>query len=469
MRIWSSIPFTTVTAVLALIISHVVRPASAAPEYVMPTYNDSLGSSASLSEQVLYQRHLETLKRIMKFTISSNKAAVLTTRSVPPGTFTANVTGRISPFGRMRNINDTLDYLYGSFGSNSPNTSFNLFPPITGFNISAFAGTGAVAHAFIEFTTHHPTTNATKYIRAQGMFRFADDQALSRVWLYDLYFINMNAYFKELWGSPSASGILGKACPVIRSACGNSSDSPWPMNTCEVGLALKQLGEASLLADDNILCRALEANLAPLRKSAHCLNLGPTGGNRCTPFNYTSYFEPLGPTFTDLPSRSEPKSRFIAYNETYNTIFNIYNLTVYPNNLAIISAGKVPPRTFANSTGGRVSPIGEFNNTEDTVEYQFGIFGSHNASNTAAGLIPVVKRFYVHAFVQTGDIASTSLDLVMLNTVTGSFYPLRIQGFWRFDRSMWSVSAYDVHTQNTVPFFTLLGLGLPISLVQPAL
>ncbi|KAJ3331383.1 hypothetical protein HDU93_009778, partial [Gonapodya sp. JEL0774] len=464
----SFVAIATAAVVSAIgVVTH-VQTVSAA-DFVMPTHYDSFGSSASIAEPVLYQRHLDTLNRIFTYTVSTNKVSVLTSRKVADGTFAANVTGRISPFGRMKDIDDTIDYLYGSFGANAPNKSFSFFPAITAYNISAFASTGAVAHAFIEFTTQHPTTGATKYLRAQGMFRFADDQALSRVWLYDLYFVNMNAYFKELWGSPSLYDMIGKACPAIRNVCGNGLDAPWPLVNCEVGLAFKQLGEAALLGDDNVLCRAMEANLVPLRKSVHCANLGPSGGSRCTAYNYTAYFEPLGPSFTDLPSPSEPASRFTTYKEIQATVFNIYNLTIFPNNLAIISSGKVPPRTFADPAGGRIWPIGTFDNTEDTVEYQFGIFGSQNSSNAAAGLIPVIKKFYIHAFVQTGNIAATSIDYVMLNTVTGTYYPLRVQGFWRVDPATWAVSAYDVHVQNTVPFFNIVGLGLPTWIDQPAL
>ncbi|KXS18593.1 hypothetical protein M427DRAFT_53547 [Gonapodya prolifera JEL478] len=461
-----SIPAIAVVAIASCLAVATVTVSAA--DYTIPTYYDSFGSSASIAEPVLYQRHLDTLNRIFSYTIASNKASILAGRKVPDGTFAANVTGRISPFGRMKDLDDTMDYLYGSFGSNL-DKALSLFPAITGVNISAFASTGAVAHANIEFTTKHPTTGATKYIRAQGMFRFADDQALSRVWLYDLYFVNMNAYFKEMWGSPSLYDMIGKACPAIRNVCGNDLNAPYPLVDCEVAFAFKKLGEAAVLADDNVLCRAFETNLVPLRKSVHCGNLGPSGGSRCTAFNYTRYFEPIGPSFTDIPSPSEPASRFNTYNEIKATVFNIYNLTIFPNNLEIISSGKVPPRTFSNNSGGRIWPIGTFENTEDTVEYQFGIFGSQNSSNVAAQLIPVIHEFTIHAFVQTGNIAATSIDYKMLNTFTKQYYPLRVQGFWRIEPDAWSVSAYDVHVQNTVPFFNIVGLGLPNGLTQPAL
>lgn len=58
-----------------------------------------------------------------------------------------------------------------------------------------------------------------------------------------------------------------------------------------------------------------------------------------------------------------------------NTIRKIYDLTVYPNNYAIVKKGasEVPPGLFSPNTVGRVSPVGEFTGFNDSIEYFFAL------------------------------------------------------------------------------------------------
>lgn len=59
------------------------------------------------------------------------------------------------------------------------------------------------------------------------------------------------------------------------------------------------------------------------------------------------------------------------YNRNLNTVRQIYDLTVYPNNIPILMAGgkAVPPHLFDANATGRVSPVGDFENFEDSIEY----------------------------------------------------------------------------------------------------
>lgn len=59
----------------------------------------------------------------------------------------------------------------------------------------------------------------------------------------------------------------------------------------------------------------------------------------------------------------------------FNTISSIYNLTVYPNNAAIIAQGSsaVPAGLFNANATGRVTPVGSFQGFNQSVEYFFGL------------------------------------------------------------------------------------------------
>lgn len=59
----------------------------------------------------------------------------------------------------------------------------------------------------------------------------------------------------------------------------------------------------------------------------------------------------------------------------FDTISKIYNLTVYPNNLAFIANGSasVPPGLFADNATGRITPVGNFSGFDDSTEYFFAL------------------------------------------------------------------------------------------------
>ncbi|KAJ7701056.1 hypothetical protein B0H16DRAFT_1641631 [Mycena metata] len=63
------------------------------------------------------------------------------------------------------------------------------------------------------------------------------------------------------------------------------------------------------------------------------------------------------------------------YNRNRNTVQQIYNLTVFPFNAAIVTGGAsaVPAGLFNQNATGRVTPVGEFVGFEDSIEYFFGL------------------------------------------------------------------------------------------------
>ncbi|KAJ3379806.1 hypothetical protein HDU84_006365 [Entophlyctis sp. JEL0112] len=69
----------------------------------------------------------------------------------------------------------------------------------------------------------------------------------------------------------------------------------------------------------------------------------------------------------------------------------------------------------------------------DTIEYQFGIFGNQNESDSAAALIPVISSFTIKALVVTRNVAGVPIDYVMESFATKGTFPLPVQGFFRID------------------------------------
>ncbi|MCJ1413606.1 hypothetical protein MMC19_007728 [Ptychographa xylographoides] len=77
-----------------------------------------------------------------------------------------------------------------------------------------------------------------------------------------------------------------------------------------------------------------------------------------------------------------------------HTISRIYNLTVYPNNVPVITnvRGAVPSGLFNENATGRVTPVGTFSGFQDSIEYFFGLAPiPHPPTNIAFSKADVVE------------------------------------------------------------------------------
>ena len=64
------------------------------------------------------------------------------------------------------------------------------------------------------------------------------------------------------------------------------------------------------------------------------------------------------------------------HSRNYQTISEIYNLTVYPHNIGIVGpngTNNVPAGLFNANATGRISPVGIFNGFQDSIEYFFAL------------------------------------------------------------------------------------------------
>ncbi|KAK4497198.1 hypothetical protein PRZ48_011648 [Zasmidium cellare] len=142
------------------------------------------------------------------------------------------------------------------------------------------------------------------------------------------------------------------------------------------------------------------------------------------------------------------------YNRNLNTVRAIYDLTVYPNNIPILMAGgqAVPPGLFAEHATGRVSPVGDFEDFEDSIEYFFALAPTPFTNNASTA-------FYDSQVVDfVSGCADVAASLVYFRT--GSVDPLTGQldqsrpvstlsqvAFWRFDQSG-AVEKYQAWVPN---------------------
>ncbi|TLD18695.1 hypothetical protein E2P81_ATG11605 [Venturia nashicola] len=190
---------------------------------------------------------------------------------------------------------------------------------------------------------------------------------------------------------------------------------------------------------------------------------------------WTSFFLSFALAAVASPVQQEDwKARNLA------TIEKIYNLTVYPYNRAIVDKGEseVPPGIFAKKVVGRVTPVGNFTDFTESIEYFFGL--APTPDTNAAGI--AFHKAEVSEF--TSGCPEIASSVVNLRTgkmdLNGTYIPntkyettLKQIAFFKFNEKG-EVIAYDAwipnlqrwtEIANGVNFgSSVVGWGLPVAL-----
>ena len=151
----------------------------------------------------------------------------------------------------------------------------------------------------------------------------------------------------------------------------------------------------------------------------------------------------------------------------YDTVKAIYNLTIYPHNLAFLRDGEkaIPEGLFNANVKGRVTPVGDFSGAADSIEYFFGLTPPAQApfygTWTQADLVsftsgcPEVASSVVYGTttgVNSSMAGTYGKNFASIKQVRGPACPRRAAegspadprqvAFWRFD-DKGAVVAYD--------------------------
>jgi len=151
-----------------------------------------------------------------------------------------------------------------------------------------------------------------------------------------------------------------------------------------------------------------------------------------------------------------------------HTIRSIYNLTVYPNNVPILTKGAsaVPPGLFSSDATGRVDPLGNFTGFDDSIEYFFGLSPTPQPNPTG---VAVYEAEVVEFTSGCADIASSVVYLKagIVDAQTAQPIPggnttiLKQIAFWRFDENG-LVLQYDAYIAN-LQLWTVTATGIDYS------
>lgn len=149
-------------------------------------------------------------------------------------------------------------------------------------------------------------------------------------------------------------------------------------------------------------------------------------------------------------SHRPPREHYARRN--FKTISSIYNLTVYPNQLPIFQAGgaAVPEGLFSRKVVGRVDPVGNFTDFDESIEYFFALSPLPQANPVKAA----ITGYQITEFSsQCRDVAASVVYLYSSVANPGCadhgkpLPPLKQVAFWRFDKHG-AVLKYDAWIPN---------------------
>ncbi|KAJ7053227.1 hypothetical protein C8F01DRAFT_1375384 [Mycena amicta] len=147
------------------------------------------------------------------------------------------------------------------------------------------------------------------------------------------------------------------------------------------------------------------------------------------------------------------------YTRNKRTIQSIYNLTVYPNNLAVF-AGNIPDGLFNANATGRITPVGEFFGLQDSVEYFWGLAPTPTGSppNVVFSSADVVHFSSACPQVAASTVYFTENTLNPDNSTGAFLTKLKQIAFWHFDPTG-AVLAYDAWIPNIPKTIDILTPG----------
>ena len=230
--------------------------------------------AASPSHSNWQQRNYDTINAIYNLTIYPNNQAFLTQgiKAVPPGLFSANVKGRITPVGNFTGgVEDSLEYFFGL----TPPAQPPLFDTWTKAEVVSFtSGCPEVASSVVYGTTSGINPNASTYgqtitkIKQVAFWRFDDKGA---VIAYDAWLPSLQQYTDLLYGFSNGVNaqieqtVIGQLCTSTQSLCQGPNQQYASVEDCQKQLSEKPFGNWDQAWSDTAICRMLHVLLARIR------------------------------------------------------------------------------------------------------------------------------------------------------------------------------------------------------------
>ncbi|PVH70810.1 hypothetical protein DL98DRAFT_617937, partial [Cadophora sp. DSE1049] len=204
--------------------------------------------------------------------------------AVPPGLFSKNATGRVSPLGKFTGFEDSIEYFFAL----EPVPSPLLYAVISSAKIVEFSSRYpevAASVVYLETRINSASLpNQGQYLSTlkQVVFWRFDDKGA--VLSYNAWIPNLNLWVGgqvDFANLSVQAETIQNLCPVIQRRCTDANKQHNDVAQCVSTLAAKPFGNYDEVWQDNVVCRSIHVVLTLVRPQVHCPHVGPTGGMKC--------------------------------------------------------------------------------------------------------------------------------------------------------------------------------------------
>ncbi|KAF7198261.1 Bifonsecin B biosynthesis cluster protein A [Pseudocercospora fuligena] len=263
------------------------------------------------------QRNLNTIRKIYDLTVYPYNDPIQNQggSAVPPGLFAQNTVGRVSPVGEFEGFEDSIEYFF-ALAPSPKDPNFRGAAIYEAQVVEFTSGCPEIAASLVYLRTAKVDANTYQVDTSQPMstlsqVAFWQFDPYGQVERYHAWIPNLEAWVYAQTGFDFSSYLLEKAvplflCPQIQERCTGSNQQYLDVLTCTLELDLKPFGSFDEAYGDTVACRIIHLLLTKVHPDVHCPHVGPTGGGKCSPIEYSKdYFDddqlfgvPVGSAFT---------------------------------------------------------------------------------------------------------------------------------------------------------------------------
>ncbi|KAK7447027.1 hypothetical protein VKT23_014240 [Stygiomarasmius scandens] len=251
------------------------------------------------------QRNLHTIQSIYNLTVYPNNAPILLQggSAVPPGLFSQNARGRVTPVGNFTGFEDSIEYFFALAPTPQSNPAGVAIFEADVVEYTSGCANVAASVVYLKTGPVNATTgqliegSKTTALKQVAFWRFDDQGAVLE---YDAWIPNLQAWSSVALGIDYSNitiqqGALATAlCPTLQDRCTGSNQQFNSTADCITELGQKPFGTFDEAWGDNIACRTIHLILTGHRPEVHCPHVGPFGGNgpdnyKCVDIEYNEY------------------------------------------------------------------------------------------------------------------------------------------------------------------------------------
>ncbi|KAK7519987.1 uncharacterized protein IWZ02DRAFT_249403 [Phyllosticta citriasiana] len=259
------------------------------------------------------ERNLKTVQAIYDLTVYPNNVPIATegVSRVPPGLFSQNAKGRVTPVGKYTSFTESVQH----FVSLAPLPP--ALPARTGIYeaeiVSFVSGCPEIAASVVYLRTgyvdpdtavHTPGPQDTT-LKQVAFWRFDEEGAVIR---FEAWIPNL-----ALWTSISSGinyndrtiqrgTIVQSLCPQIQQRCTGANQQYDSVDDCVRRLSSIPFGDFDEVWANNVVCRIIQLIPTAASPALNCPFVGPDGGGKCVDINYSiAYFDDQDLLGSDKP------------------------------------------------------------------------------------------------------------------------------------------------------------------------